>query len=98
MDIKSLGRFTAISSDGSLAIFWQVPDGVKEIDFSYWKWVLLFGAVPVIWAIRQLLQRRLAPDWQCHACGYNLTGNTSGICPECGAFVVRPALASPPSA
>lgn len=22
--------------------------------------------------------------WQCQTCGYNLTGNVSGICPECG--------------
>jgi hypothetical protein len=25
-----------------------------------------------------------APVVHCHACGYNLTGNTSGTCPECG--------------
>jgi len=27
--------------------------------------------------------RRVNPD-SCRECGYNLTGNTSGICPECG--------------
>jgi hypothetical protein len=27
--------------------------------------------------------RRIPPDC-CLNCGYNLTGNTSGICPECG--------------
>lgn len=26
----------------------------------------------------------------CHACGYNLTGNVSGICPECGTPVQSP--------
>lgn len=26
----------------------------------------------------------------CLNCGYNLTGNTSGICPECGANVATP--------
>jgi hypothetical protein len=25
----------------------------------------------------------------CFTCGYNLTGNTSGRCPECGAVIVR---------
>jgi hypothetical protein len=25
----------------------------------------------------------ISPE-QCHSCNYNLTGNTSGICPECG--------------
>jgi len=27
---------------------------------------------------------RRPPKGHCQACGYNLTGNTSGICPECG--------------
>ena len=31
-------------------------------------------------------------------CGYNLTGNTSGICPECGAAVVRSTPDAPRSA
>lgn len=22
--------------------------------------------------------------WRCRRCGYNLTGNVSGVCPECG--------------
>jgi hypothetical protein len=26
----------------------------------------------------------LAPHGQCRRCGYNLTGNLSGVCPECG--------------
>jgi hypothetical protein len=25
----------------------------------------------------------------CVACGYNLTGNVSGVCPECGAEIER---------
>jgi hypothetical protein len=28
--------------------------------------------------------RRHIPQGHCQKCGYNLTGNTSGICPECG--------------
>jgi hypothetical protein len=28
--------------------------------------------------------RRRRPPGHCQSCGYNLTGNTSGICPECG--------------
>ena len=27
---------------------------------------------------------KLQPENACRHCGYNLTGNTSGICPECG--------------
>jgi hypothetical protein len=28
--------------------------------------------------------RRLPPEWRCRSCAYNLTGNTSRRCPECG--------------
>lgn len=28
---------------------------------------------------------------ECHKCGYNLTGNTSGVCPECGTKMWTPA-------
>ncbi len=34
----------------------------------------------LIWRDR----RRRIPPGHCQSCGYNLTGNTSGICPECG--------------
>ena len=26
----------------------------------------------------------IRPDGSCSDCGYNLTGNTTGMCPECG--------------
>ena len=31
-----------------------------------------------------LSNRRRVDEGVCHSCGYNLTGNTTGICPECG--------------
>jgi hypothetical protein len=45
-------------------------------------WLLfLIGFVPFVWLARR--------DWRippgcCRECGYNLTGNVSGTCPECG--------------
>ncbi len=30
------------------------------------------------------LDRRRTPPGHCKKCGYNLTGNVSGVCPECG--------------
>ncbi|MFO0837932.1 MAG: hypothetical protein U1D55_05350 [Phycisphaerae bacterium] len=29
------------------------------------------------------------PERLCEACGYNLRGNTSGVCPECGTPIWR---------
>jgi predicted amidophosphoribosyltransferase len=33
--------------------------------------------------------RRRIPPGHCQKCGYDLTGNVSGICPECGTPVER---------
>ncbi len=45
--------------------------------------VCLWPAYHVLWAgtIRRLRRRR---HNLCVTCGYNLTGNVSGVCPECG--------------
>lgn len=40
-----------------------------------------------------ILRRRVRPrsqDGHCRACGYNLTGNVSGKCSECGAAQIAP--------
>jgi hypothetical protein len=42
---------------------------------------------------RRFVQRQLTLMGRCAACGYNLTGNASGVCPECGTAV--PAEAKP---
>jgi hypothetical protein len=41
---------------------------------------------------RDALRARFTADPTCATCGYNLTGNLSGICPECGTPVVISAI------
>ncbi|MCB9867033.1 MAG: hypothetical protein H6816_10425 [Phycisphaerales bacterium] len=55
---------------------------------------LILLLIPVL-AVRR---HRLRLRWQryCRTCGYDLTGNTTGVCSECGAFL--PADLSPPAA
>ena len=48
--------------------------------------------LPVIWValrIRRSLRRENQPG-HCQQCGYDLTGNVSGICPECGTVFCKP--------
>lgn len=46
-------------------------------------WVpFLLAAIPTV--VLFLRDRRLIPPGHCRMCGYNLTGNTSGVCSECG--------------
>jgi len=44
---------------------------------------ILFALLPCLWAIR-LYRTWSVREGQCPTCGYDLTGNTSGVCPECG--------------
>ncbi len=37
--------------------------------------------------VSRLRQNRSIPPGGCRECGYNLTGNESGICPECGTAI-----------
>ena len=50
------------------------------ISFPMWLPALMFAAPPVA---RFLRRRRHRPGF-CRRCGYDLTGNVSGVCPECG--------------
>ena len=67
----------------------QFPGG------TYWTlaispgYVMLLSAIlPVMWVNRRRLKRR-NHNGLCEACGYDLTGNVSGVCPECGTVISR---------
>ena len=62
-----------------------------QLALPLWIPLLLIGAPTVIlWR-----NDRRYPPGHCRKCGYNLTGNVSGICPECGTPIQ--ANADPPS-
>jgi hypothetical protein len=53
-------------------------------------WLLLaLLAFPTAWLWSR--DRRFVPPGCCRTCKYDLTGNTTGICPECGRPRERPA-------
>jgi hypothetical protein len=47
---------------------------------------LAFGIALVV-GVPFLYRRRKCPPGHCPECRYDLTGNTSGICPECGKLI-----------
>ena len=59
-------------------LFWQAT-------VQLWLLLVLFGVYPVTAFIRGPLRRwRRHRRGLCLRCGYNLEGNLSGVCPECG--------------
>jgi hypothetical protein len=55
-----------------------------DVEFPYWSVVVLTSAPCAVWLARRLRHQRRRAAHCCISCGYNLTGNTSGVCPECG--------------
>ena len=60
--------------------------GMKHFIIPYWC-ILLSIAIPTYLLWRRA---RTKPVGHCQQCGYNLTGNESGTCPECGTKVGQP--------
>lgn len=47
--------------------------------------LLWFAIPPAVWTFLQVIRRRRTrKPGHCITCGYDLTGNTSGVCSECG--------------
>lgn len=68
-----------------------ISEGVRQWLGSLWPVCVGVTAILAIGCIsrirklqRQSLCRRLVDLGLCSSCGYDLTGNTSGVCPECG--------------
>jgi hypothetical protein len=55
----------------------------------HWVPALLFASLPAYQLRRRGRKRRHAGH--CPGCGYDLTGNVSGVCPECGIEAPTPA-------
>jgi len=60
-----------------------IPFRRKEFRLPFWVIFLLLSVPASAWAVRDWLCMRVRVG-QCRECNYNLTGNISGICPECG--------------
>jgi len=84
---ENLGWELRPNSDPRWGDFDLVIDGFfDESWLSLPLWILLVViAIPT--AFLFWLDRRRIPSGHCQTCGYELTGNVRGICPECGEMV-----------
>jgi hypothetical protein len=60
-----------------------------EVCIPLWLPFIIFGFPTVFFWYRD---RRRFPAGYCQKCGYDLTGNVSGICPECGTVTTSRAV------
>ena len=73
---------------------WDRSNGMFfEFYLNFWFLLVISGALPLVWSVRAVRRRRRnarAPSGPvCYDCGYNLTGNVSGVCPECGTVIAK---------
>lgn len=76
---------------------WSTPGKIQDhiemwAAVPFWAATLVTGAIPVSAAARWFYRRcrRVQQSAGFCPCGYNLTGNESGKCPECGIPVEQP--------
>jgi hypothetical protein len=62
-----------------------------------WFVVILTAILPAAWIAKRLSKARQRGHRLCLICSYNLTGNSTGVCPECGTPVAQPPKSSAPS-
>jgi hypothetical protein len=57
------------------------------LQLPYWMLVALTAVLPIRYTVaawRSGMMRLRVRRGLCQRCAYDLTGNTSGVCPECG--------------
>jgi len=67
---------------GGVAHYADKQDSVFIVHLA---WIAALGAVlPTLWCIRKYRALSARSPGACRRCSYDLTGNISGVCPECG--------------
>jgi hypothetical protein len=56
---------------------------------SCWAVATFLAILPLAWFAELRIRRRARRNGFCQKCGYNLTGNVSGVCPECGTVIKK---------
>jgi hypothetical protein len=72
------------------------PIDLRIVTVNYLLLITLTIITPAAWLSKRFIRCRRDFPTHCASCRYNLTGNTSGTCPECGAPVPQKHKTPPP--
>ena len=61
------------------------------------RWGDRWANTMVTWCKYSFREPFVRPGWYCRGCGYDLTGNVSGRCPECGMEIAAMPGSDPPT-
>lgn len=80
--VPYLGAYASFPTAG---IVWLLTGG-QRAGSTYYLTVLASNAIiyPLFAVLLLLNRERQNPPFACRKCAYDLTGNVSGVCPECG--------------
>jgi len=76
-------------NDKAVGVMWNVGA-------PYWFVVGVTAILPLIWTGQRIRRIRRTSGSHCSVCSYDLTGNTSGTCPECGSPIPSSAATCEP--
>jgi hypothetical protein len=80
--IEVPGRFLAKAG----IAYWN-HKGAIVLLLPVWPFFALTAILPALWLTRRWRTHHRRKHDLCLTCGYDLTANTSGVCPECGAAI-----------
>lgn len=82
--ITGMTRWQLFSAAYATVIGFLPPYNPLRLGAPYGAWVVSMWLVTYYAVSYERIRRRALAHGFCNSCGYNLTGNLSGICPECG--------------
>jgi hypothetical protein len=59
------------------------PTSAWKVGAPHW-FILLLVSIPLLLLLKRFMAYLKVSPGNCTRCGYDLTGNISGVCPECG--------------
>jgi len=82
---SSLVPYPQFSKWGFVGHDFRGLNGVRLVYLAVPAWAVVFltALFPSLWLISAIRHLQVRGQPLCDLCSYNLTGNTSGVCPEC---------------